>query len=38
MIKQAGLGIAFMPKDQDIIKQSKNIIRTPDLNEIMNYM
>ncbi len=38
MIKQAGLGIAFMPKDQDIVKQSKNIIRTPDLNEIMNYM
>jgi phosphoserine phosphatase len=38
MIKQAGLGIAFMPKDPDIIKQSKNIILTPDLNEILNYM
>ena len=38
MIKQAGLGIAFMPKDQDIIKQSKNIIRNPDLNEVLNYM
>lgn len=38
MIKQAGLGIAFMPKDQDIIEQSKNIIRNPDLNEILNYM
>jgi len=38
MIKQAGLGIAFMPKDQDIIKQSKNIILNPDLNEILNYM
>lgn len=38
MIKQAGLGIAFMPKDQDIIEQSKNIIRNPDLSEILNYM
>ena len=38
MIKQAGLGIAFMPKDQDIISQSKNIILNPDLNEILNYM
>ena len=38
MIKQAGLGIAFMPKDQDIIKQSKNIIHNPDLNEVLNYM
>jgi len=38
MIKQAGLGIAFMPKDQDIIEQSKNIIRNPDLYEILNYM
>ena len=38
MIKQAGLGIAFMPKDQDIIKQSQNIISNPDLNEILNYM
>jgi phosphoserine phosphatase len=38
MIKQAGLGIAFMPKDQDIIKQSKNIIRNPDLIEVLNYM
>ncbi|HEX5904493.1 MAG TPA: HAD family phosphatase [Candidatus Nitrosocosmicus sp.] len=38
MIKQAGLGIAFMPKDPDIIKQSQNIISNPDLNEILNYM
>ena len=38
MIKQAGLGIAFMPKDQDIIKQSKNIIHNPDLIEVLNYM
>lgn len=38
MIKQAGLGIAFMPKDPDIIKQSRNIISNPDLNEILNYM
>ncbi len=38
MLKQAGLGIAFMPKDKDIISQSKNIILNPDLNEIMNYM
>jgi phosphoserine phosphatase len=37
MIKQAGLGIAFMPKDQDIIKQSKNIIHNPDLIEVLNY-
>ncbi len=38
MIKQAGLGIAFMPKDQDIINQSKNIIHNPDLIEVLNYM
>lgn len=38
MIKQAGLGIAFMPKDQDIIKQSKNVIHKPDLCEVLNYM
>jgi phosphoserine phosphatase len=38
MIKQAGLGIAFMPKDPDIIKQSKNIIHNPDLIEVLNYM
>lgn len=38
MIKQAGLGIAFMPKDQDIILQSKNIIHKPDLIEVLNYM
>jgi phosphoserine phosphatase len=38
MIKQAGLGIAFMPKDQDIIKQSKNVIHNPDLIEVLNYM
>jgi phosphoserine phosphatase len=38
MIKQAGLGIAFMPKDQDIVKQSKNIIHNPDLIEVLNYM
>lgn len=38
MLNQAGLGIAFMPKDVEIIKHSKNIIRNPDLNEILNYM
>jgi phosphoserine phosphatase len=38
MIEQAGLGIAFMPKDQDIIKQSKNIIHNPDLIEVLDYM
>ena len=38
MIKQAGLGIAFMPKDPDIVRQSRNIISNPDLNEILNYM
>jgi phosphoserine phosphatase len=38
MIKQAGLGIAFMPKDPDIIKQSRNIISNPDLNEVLNYV
>ena len=38
MIKQAGLGIVFMPKDQDIIKQSKNVIHNPDLIEVLNYM
>ncbi|HET6589034.1 MAG TPA: HAD family phosphatase [Candidatus Nitrosocosmicus sp.] len=38
MINHAGLGIAFMPKDNEIIRHSKNIIRNPDLNEIMNYM
>lgn len=38
MINQAGLGIAFMPKDNDIIMHSKNIINKPDLSEIKNYM
>ena len=38
MINHAGLGIAFMPKDNEIIRHSKNIIRNPDLNKIMDYM
>lgn len=38
MINHAGLGIAFMPKDNEITKHSKNIIRNPDLYEIMNFV
>lgn len=37
MVKRAGLGIAFMPKDE-IINKSKNIIKNPDLMEIENYI
>jgi phosphoserine phosphatase len=37
MINHAGTGIAFMPKD-DYIGKSKNIIRRPDLFDIMDYI
>lgn len=38
MLNQAGIGIAFMPKDDYILKHSKNIINNPDLNEVFNYI
>ena len=38
MINKQDWVSAFMPKDQDIIKQSKNIIHNPDLIEVLNYM
>lgn len=38
MVNRAGMGIAFMPKDEIIIKKSRHIIKNPDLMEIENYL
>ncbi len=35
MVKQAGIGIAFMPKDNILINEAKNQVNIPDMIDIL---
>ena len=37
MIKRAGVGVAFMPKDQDIVKSSDKIVNESDLLKVLEF-
>lgn len=37
MIKRAGVGVAFMPKDQDIVKSSDKIVKESDLLKVLEF-
>ena len=37
MIKRAGVGVVFMPKDEEIAKASQRIVREPDLLKVLEY-
>lgn len=37
MIRRAGTGVVFMPKDDQIAKASRNIIREPDLLKVLEF-
>src|SRR5215207_1341830 len=38
MIQRAGVGIAFMPKDEEIKKASDKIVNEPDLLKVLNFV
>jgi phosphoserine phosphatase len=38
MIRRAGVGIAFMPKDEEIKKASDKIVSEPDLLKVLNFV
>ena len=38
MIQRAGVGIAFMPKDEEIKKASDKIVSEPDLLKVLNFV
>jgi phosphoserine phosphatase len=38
MIKRAGVGVAFMPKDEDIVKSSDKIVKQSDLLKILEFV
>jgi phosphoserine phosphatase len=35
MVRRAGTGIAFMPKDGDIARATPNVVRTPDMMQVV---
>ena len=35
MVRRAGTGIAFMPKDGDIARSTQNVVRTPDMMQVV---
>ena len=37
MVKQAGIGIAFMPKDKSI-NEAKNQVNTPDMMGVLDFI
>jgi phosphoserine phosphatase SerB len=37
MIKRAGVGVAFMPKDEEIKKVSNNVVLEPDLLKVLEF-
>jgi phosphoserine phosphatase len=37
MIKRAGIGVPFMPKDQDIVKSSDKIVKESDLLKVLEF-
>ena len=38
MIQRAGVGVAFMPKDEEIKKASDKVVSEPDLFKVLNYV
>ena len=38
MIQRAGIGVAFMPKDEEIKKASDKIVTEPDLLKVLNFV
>lgn len=38
MIQYAGVGVAFMPKDAEIVKASTRIVREPDLLKVLKFI
>ena len=38
MIRRAGVGVAFMPKDEEIKKTSDKIVNEPDLLKVLNFV
>jgi phosphoserine phosphatase len=38
MIQCAGVGVAFMPKDAEIVKASTRIVREPDLLKVLKFV
>jgi hypothetical protein len=38
MIKRAGVGVAFMPKDKEIVKASQKIVQDSDLLRILEFV
>jgi phosphoserine phosphatase len=38
MIQRAGVGVAFMPKDEEIKKASDKIVNEPDLLKVLNFV
>ena len=38
MIRRAGVGVAFMPKDEEIKKASDKIVNEPDLLKVLNFV
>ena len=37
MIQRAGIGVAFMPKDEEIRKASDKIVTEPDLLKVLEF-
>ncbi|HEX2471540.1 MAG TPA: HAD hydrolase family protein [Nitrososphaera sp.] len=38
MIRRAGVGIVFMPKDDEIKKASDKVVSEPDLLKVLNFV
>lgn len=38
MLKRAGFGLAFMPKDDDVRNASENVVNTPDMMQIIKLL
>jgi phosphoserine phosphatase len=38
MIKRAGFGVAFMPKDDDVKNASENVVSTPDMMQVIRLL
>lgn len=38
MIKRAGFGVAFMPKDDDVKNASENVVSTPDMMQVISLL
>jgi phosphoserine phosphatase len=38
MIKRAGFGVAYMPKDDDVMNASENVVSTPDMMQVIRLL